>query len=144
ISEEHLSEIFAPFHQQEEPLTKRRSGTGLGLAIVQHLVTLMQGTVQARSLPGKGTTFTVELPLAVVTSGEVSADLQGAGAPRPEYARALLQVAESGDVTHLRSLLEELREEDRGAYRFYEQALALVDAFELDRLKELLRRQSNG
>ncbi|MFP4425728.1 MAG: sensor histidine kinase [Spirochaetaceae bacterium] len=144
ISEEHLSEIFAPFHQQEEPLTKRRSGTGLGLAIVQHLVTLMQGTIQARSVPGKGTTFTVELPLAVVTSGEVSADLQGAGVPRPEYARALLQVAESGDVTHLRSLLEELREQDRGAYRFYEQALALVDAFELDRLKELLRRQSNG
>ena len=144
ISEEHLSEIFAPFHQQEETLTKRRSGTGLGLAIVQHLITLMQGTIEAESATGKGTIFTVELPLSVVSSGDVSTDSGGAGSPRVDYSRALLQVAESGDVTHLRSLLEELREEDRGASQFYERALALVDAFELDRLKELLRQQSNG
>jgi two-component sensor histidine kinase len=144
ISEEDLSEIFAPFHQQEETLTKRRGGTGLGLAIVQHLVTLMQGSIRADSVPGEGTTFTVEFPLSVVTSGRSASERVAQGEPKPEYLQAIIPVADSGDITQLRSLLEELKREDPDASDFYNEALALADAFELEGLKELLKKQSNG
>ena len=144
ISEAHLSEIFAPFHQQEETLTKKRRGTGLGLAIVQHLVTLMQGSIRAESVPGEGTTFTLELPLSVVTSGGSVPERPSYGSPKPEYLRALVGVADSGDITHLRSLLEEFKRDDQSVSNFYDQALALAEAFELERLKELLKKQSNG
>ncbi|MFP4330262.1 MAG: sensor histidine kinase [Spirochaetaceae bacterium] len=144
IPEHHLVEIFAPFHQQEDHLTKKRSGAGLGLAIVQHLVTLMKGEIAAHSTPGKGTRFCVEVPVALV-SGEAGDDGRGEGdGPRPEYLRALVQVAESGDVTHLRALIVELEREDPGGAGFYREALALADAFELDRLKELLKKRING
>lgn len=144
ISEAHLSEIFAPFHQQEETLTKRRRGTGLGLAIVRHLVTLMQGSISAESVMGEGTTFTLELPLSVVSSGGSLQERRSYGNPKPEHLHAILGVADSGDITHLRSLLEELKREDQDASNFYDQALALADAFELERLKELLKKQRDG
>ena len=144
ISESQLTQIFSPFHQQEETLTKRRSGTGLGLAIVQHLVTLMRGTIEASSTPGMGTTFTLELPIMVVGSGGKAPEREQGERPRPEFIRALSEVAKSGDIVHLNSVLEELRTEDPRGAAFYDRAIALVDAFELEQLKELLKQYEDG
>lgn len=57
IKEEDLSRIFNPF------FTTRDSGTGLGLPAVRRIARLHGGRVEVRSVVGKGSTFTIHLPL---------------------------------------------------------------------------------
>jgi len=58
ISPEHLSKVFEPFFTTK-PVGK---GTGLGLSICSRLIREQGGSIDVRSEPGKGTTFTVSLP----------------------------------------------------------------------------------
>jgi signal transduction histidine kinase len=62
IAREHLKNLFIPF------FTTKEKGTGLGLPISQRIVTQHGGVIDVRSEPGKGTTFTVALPVADETS----------------------------------------------------------------------------
>jgi signal transduction histidine kinase/ActR/RegA family two-component response regulator len=55
--------LFQRFEQADLSIRRRFGGTGLGLAICQSLVELMGGTIAARSVPGQGSVFSVELPL---------------------------------------------------------------------------------
>ncbi|MBP2302047.1 PAS domain S-box-containing protein [Azospirillum picis] len=64
ISAEHLSRIFEEFHQVGNPERDRSQGLGLGLAIVQRLSRLLGHPVAVRSEPGKGSTFSIEVPRA--------------------------------------------------------------------------------
>jgi signal transduction histidine kinase len=59
-----LEGIFALFQQVDASSARRVGGSGLGLAIVRHLTTLMGGRVLVESELGRGSIFTVELPLA--------------------------------------------------------------------------------
>jgi two-component system sensor histidine kinase KdpD len=61
IATEELPRIFEPFYRSPEASGQ---GSGLGLAIAKGFVEGNHGRLWARSLPGQGTTFTVELPLA--------------------------------------------------------------------------------
>jgi two-component system CheB/CheR fusion protein len=63
IPAEQLSAIFEEFHQLDNPARERSKGLGLGLAIVQRLAELLDHTIDVRSRPGKGSVFTVEVPL---------------------------------------------------------------------------------
>lgn len=63
IPPEHLSRIFERFYRVDKSRSKKIKGTGLGLSIVKHGVMYLGGTVRAESTPGKGTVFTVELPV---------------------------------------------------------------------------------
>jgi PAS domain S-box-containing protein len=63
IPEEQLPLLFESFAQADASTTRPYGGAGLGLAICRELVALMSGTIEACSIPGEGTTFTVVLPL---------------------------------------------------------------------------------
>jgi len=57
ISESQLANLFQPFEQAELSTARHYGGTGLGLAICRHLLGLMEGTIEASSEVGAGTTF---------------------------------------------------------------------------------------
>jgi len=63
MSSEELARLFRPFQQVDGSITRRFGGTGLGLALSQRLIGLMHGSIRVDSQKGKGSTFTVEIPL---------------------------------------------------------------------------------
>jgi signal transduction histidine kinase len=63
MSDDELSRLFRPFQQVDGSITRRFGGTGLGLALSQSFMGLMNGRIKVRSEKGKGSTFTVEMPL---------------------------------------------------------------------------------
>ncbi len=65
MDETTQASLFTAFKQADATTTRRFGGTGLGLAISLHLVKMMQGEIQVRSEPGKGSVFTVRLPLTL-------------------------------------------------------------------------------
>ncbi|WP_159941604.1 MULTISPECIES: cell wall metabolism sensor histidine kinase WalK [unclassified Nocardiopsis] len=63
IAAEDLPHVFDRFWRADKSRSRRTGGSGLGLAIVRNLVELHGGSVEAASTPGRGTTFTVRLPV---------------------------------------------------------------------------------
>jgi signal transduction histidine kinase len=63
IAPEYHGSIFQDFAQVKSPLQKRLRGTGLGLSLSKKLAELLGGTVQLTSEPGKGSVFSVTIPL---------------------------------------------------------------------------------
>ena len=65
MTEEQLGRLFRDFAQAEASTSRRYGGTGLGLALSRRLCRLMGGDVTAASESGRGSTFTVRLPVVV-------------------------------------------------------------------------------
>ena len=91
IASEHLGNIFEPFYRavsSTRPLHGEQHGTGLGLALAQWIVRAHGGSIQVQSEVGRGTTFTVELPLGQAdldrTAPEERSDLAVAADGRTE------------------------------------------------------------
>ena len=63
IPAEHLERIFERFYVVDKSRSRKSGGTGLGLSIVKHIAERHGGRVSVESVEGKGSTFTVVLPV---------------------------------------------------------------------------------
>jgi len=63
MTEAQLKEISNPFVQADSSTTRKFGGTGLGLTLTEHLVKLLGLKLEIESSPGKGSTFTLSIPL---------------------------------------------------------------------------------
>jgi two-component system OmpR family sensor kinase len=64
ILPEDLPHIFERFYRADRARSRERGGSGLGLTIAQSIVQEHQGSIEVESTPGKGSTFTLKLPVA--------------------------------------------------------------------------------
>ncbi|MBC2840401.1 two-component regulator propeller domain-containing protein [Robiginitalea sp. SC105] len=116
IAEEDIPHIFDRFYQAGSATTKKLEGTGIGLALTKELVTGLGGNITATSNPGKGSVFTVRLPITrnaptacpdalnmVLADPTGPDDLQEAGkvvsAGHPEQPLILI-IEDNQDVAH--------------------------------------------
>ncbi|MCJ2127323.1 ATP-binding protein [Methylobacterium sp. E-045] len=81
--------LFEEFEQGDNSASTRHEGTGLGLAISRRLASRMGGRIDAQSVVGRGSTFTVSLPLPVGAESETT------GPPISLHGRRILIVADS-------------------------------------------------
>ena len=67
MSQEFAQKIFEPFEQERTSTVSRIQGTGLGMAITKNIVDMMGGTIEVQTAQGKGTEFTVCVPMRAQT-----------------------------------------------------------------------------
>ena len=102
IPAEKLEQIFESFVQVNSSFNRSYGGSGLGLAISRRLVELMGGQISARSELGRGSTFTIQLPLRIAPAIELSA-AESAECPASDRSAG----AENSEKKVLRILLAE-------------------------------------
>ena len=124
ISPEHLPHIFDRFYQADDSYTRRGEGTGIGLALVKELVKMMGGSIGVESKQGKGTQFTIRLPVTQTAPKEAAVQstapedtlaatiipetgvMAGIHAAEPNSRNLVLLVEDNPDViTYLSSVL---------------------------------------
>ena len=67
MSQEFAQKIFEPFERERTSTVSRIQGTGLGMAITKNIVDMMGGTIEVQTAQGKGTEFTVCVPMRAQT-----------------------------------------------------------------------------
>jgi signal transduction histidine kinase/CheY-like chemotaxis protein len=102
IPSDRRDEIFRPFAQLDSSLARSRQGTGLGLALSARFAAIQDGELTVASDVGRGSRFTLSLPLArdtVEREGDARALAEPADTPPPPGLRVLL--VEDNDVNRL-------------------------------------------
>lgn len=74
IAAEQIENLFKDFSQISNPLTAAAQGTGLGLAISKRIVEGCGGLINVRSVPGKGSTFWIEVPVEILEAPDKPQD----------------------------------------------------------------------
>lgn len=100
IAPEHHETIFEEFTQVENPLQALHRGTGLGLPLCRSLARLLGGAVSLESEVGRGSTFSVEVP--IIYRGDMSEYPAGGEAEAPEFHRPVVMLVDHNPETFAR------------------------------------------
>jgi len=103
--------IFLPFEQADGSTTRQHGGTGLGLTIVRKLVSLMNGSLELKSTPGTGSTFTLTIRFDKAAPDAALPSSQPAGGEEPARFRGKRVLVAEDDPINQEVLLEVLQGE---------------------------------
>lgn len=106
MSQEFLERIWKPFEQEKRAASQ--NGTGLGTTLSKTLAEKMDGSIAVESQPGKGTTFTVEIPFRISQAIQAKSKLDDAG-KEWEFQGKHVLVAEDNEINRMiaASVMEE-------------------------------------
>ena len=131
MTPEEVSRLFQPFEQADSSTTRRFGGTGLGLAVSIKLAQLMGGAIEVESTPGRGSIFTLLLPLpetAAPTQAETASKANTDGGP----SLAGLRILAAEDVEVNRYILDDMLGEAGASHVFAENGRDAVEQVEAD------------
>jgi CheY-like chemotaxis protein len=95
-----INKLFQRFEQADETITRRFGGTGLGMSITASLVSLMNGHIEVKSEEGKGSTFTVRLPLEPADISSVDHGEDASLTP-PALSGHYIVIAEDNEINQV-------------------------------------------
>ena len=111
IPESELQAIFEEYHQLDNPARQRSHGLGLGLSIVKSLGELLHHPIRVRSLQGKGSVFSIEVPLTLggqIPAPDLHPRVDEASTQAAPRAGAILIVEDDPEVReHLKLFLDD-------------------------------------
>ncbi|WP_157084662.1 ATP-binding protein [Sphingomonas pituitosa] len=128
IPADKLEEIFESFRQADSSTTRQYGGTGLGLTICRNLAEALGGEILVASVPGTGSTFTIDLPL-------VHAEAPVAATPVGEAGAGVL-IVERNPIT--RAMLRTLFEAAVDRVRFAKDGDEALQLLELEQFAALV------
>ncbi len=126
MNTEQLERVFERFEQADQSTTRKFGGTGLGMPITKSLVELMEGDIQVSSAPGRGTKFTITLPLEKVTTTDKPENTE-----EPQhisFAQKRILVAEDNEINRI--VIQEMLEPTGAQLTFAENGTIAVEKFQ--------------
>ncbi len=101
IDKEKLAQLFDPFRQADESITRQFGGTGLGLCICRGLAKMMCGDIHVESTPGKGSCFNFLLPLVASARRSTKSATQAIASTDKNIEQLHVLVAEDNAVNQI-------------------------------------------
>lgn len=128
MDQDFLPKLFDAFSQEDTENTNRYGGSGLGMAITKNIVELMGGSIEVESAKGRGTTFTVCVPLKQAHHVEAAPD--ASALPDATASLAGLHVLFAEDMELNAEILTDLLEMEDITSEWAENGQKAVEMFE--------------
>ena len=126
MEEAFIPRLFEPFSQEDASTTNRYGGSGLGMAITKNMIDLMGGRIEVRSKKGRGTVFTVDIPLLRASHAETP---DAAACAEADFKAAGLHVLIAEDMELNAEILTELLEMEGVTSEWAENGRRAVELF---------------